>query len=72
MLSFENFSNSRQLGKNRLFTSVPTLAAAIVILKNVQLNRNTAMLALVYTILRIFAHTDARKIFQPAIFKYIA
>jgi hypothetical protein len=32
--SFENFSNSRQYGKNRPITAMQTLSAAIVILKN--------------------------------------
>jgi len=48
--SFENFSNSRQYGKNRPITAMQTLSVAIVILKNTKSRQNTAILALSYTI----------------------
>jgi len=40
MLSFENFTNFRRCDKNRPFTSIRTLSAAIIILENIKLNQN--------------------------------
>lgn len=66
-----NFSNFLQSRKICLFITIASLLAVIVGLENVKSSKNAAILALFHTISRIFAQTEARKIFQPAIFMLI-